>query len=131
MEPAPLATFGLLTDGEHKLLAYTLELPWLDNQRDVSCIPLGTYAATRRWSPKHRCDVFELQGVPGRSNIELHVGNTVSDTEGCILLGSGFGTIPTEAGDVKGIIRSKPAFDRFMSALEHVDEFELAVVAAP
>lgn len=82
-------TVGVLTvNGE--LHSYTLELPWRDNRRNVSCIPAGTYTCRPVVSPRFR-DVIEVCGVPGRSHILIHAGNTVIDTEGCILVGKSIG----------------------------------------
>lgn len=65
----------------------TLERPWLGNEHDASCIPCGEYRAMWYDSPS-KGRVLQLVNVPGRSMIELHVGNYVKDTEGCILVGS-------------------------------------------
>ena len=43
------ATHGeLLFNNEH--IAYTIELPWLENQKQISCIPEGEYNLRRRYS---------------------------------------------------------------------------------
>jgi hypothetical protein len=116
------ATFGILSDAENKQLAVTLELPWKLNAHNVSCVPAGTYDVHRRWSPKHKCEVFELAGVPDRGNIELHVGNVPADSLGCILLGTSFG---------EGSIRdSRRAFDRFMALMKDVNGFTLTILPA-
>ena len=79
----------------------TLELPWLDNQRNISCIPEGYYDVDFRTSakyPKH----FILNDVPGRSFILIHQANYVgsknpttgvSDLRGFIAVGSKYGDI--------------------------------------
>jgi hypothetical protein len=126
---SPFATYGLLTDAEHKQYAVTLELPWEHNQHDVSCIPAGTYHAVRRLSHlrggtgHHDYDVFELVDVPDRGAIELHIGNRIRDSRGCILLGSTFGTIDGE----HGILESVAAFKEFMRQMAGVDTFVLEV----
>ena len=48
------------------------------------------------FSPKFN-SVFLLHGVPDRSGILIHSGNTLRDTEGCILVGSSF--TPTGVSD--------------------------------
>ena len=84
------ATHGLcgLFDADGKMLQsfHTLELPWKQNQRNVSCIPEGSYLASREYHTK-KGHVFRLHNVEGRSGILIHVGNSLDDTEGCILLG--------------------------------------------
>lgn len=126
IEQNEFATYGQLTDDENRSLGVTLELPWRDNAHDVSCIPVGQYLAHRRYSPKHGYDVFELQSVPGRGNVEIHIGNLPRDSEGCILLGSNFGPINGE----HGVTGSTAAFARFMSAMRGVDSFTLVVIDA-
>ena len=83
---------------EHKDI-YTIELPWKDNARSVSCIPQGQYNCRPYSSAKYR-NVWTLLNVPDRSSILIHAGNFASevrlqagqhksDTEGCILVGMG------------------------------------------
>lgn len=123
LQRTAFATFGQLVDEEQTVICLTLELPWRDNEHDASCIPAGTYTAHRRHSPKHGYDLFELSGVPDRSNIELHIGNTTADTEGCILLGSNLGTVNGQPG----ITGSAAAFRRFMERMQGVDAFALTI----
>lgn len=82
----PDATLGELQTEAGERICYTLEEPWRDNKRRVSCIPPGTYP----WAPKpHRSQKrWILSGVPGRDGIEIHIGNSLLDTEGCILVGN-------------------------------------------
>ncbi len=117
------ATYGQLLDAEGKQIAVTLELPWRENRHGVSCIPAGVYPAHRRMSAKRKYELFELDTVPGRSNIEIHIGNLPSDSEGCILLGSAFGIL----GDKSGILRSGDAFRTFMGLLRDQNAFTLVV----
>jgi hypothetical protein len=67
----------------------TLELPWRENQRNVSRIPEGDYHVFPRFSQRHG-HAFWLQDVPGRQDILIHSGNTTADTQGCILVGEGW-----------------------------------------
>ena len=50
-------------------------------------IPEGTYELVFRYSPSFRCKMWYLKDVPGRSGIMIHSGNTLKDTNGCILVG--------------------------------------------
>ena len=78
------AKLGTLYYKKEKLCK-TLENPWLWNKKNVSCIPEGTYICER--SNEGRFKYWNILDVPDRSNIEIHQGNKVSDTEGCILFG--------------------------------------------
>lgn len=64
----------------------TLELPWKNNERRVSCIPAGIYHAKKHTSPKFK-ESFWLQDVPGRSEILIHIGNFTREILGCVLVG--------------------------------------------
>lgn len=65
---------------------HTLELPWLDNKQQVSCIPMGTYDVVKRYSQRFD-NHFHVRKVPNRSWILIHYGNYYRDTQGCILVG--------------------------------------------
>lgn len=78
-------TFGRLFDGA-RLICYTLEPPWMNNEQFVSCIPPGVYRAVWQKSPGHGW-CYGLLNVPGRTEILFHAGNYLRDTEGCILPG--------------------------------------------
>ena len=70
----------------------TLENPWLDNQRNISCIPEGQYKVRLRLPRESATrDYLHLlvQDVPNRDWILVHIGNYPSQTQGCILVGNG------------------------------------------
>ena len=70
----------------------TLELPYRDNQRSISCIPIGSYKVRLRPARQSATrDYLHLlvQEVKDRSYILFHKGNTAKDTRGCILVGQG------------------------------------------
>ena len=72
----------------------TLELPWMDNQKRISCIPEGEYDVIKHVSPKFG-ECFWILNVPERSEILLHdkvnfVGSKnprtkKSDILGCVI----------------------------------------------
>ena len=65
-------------DGEGLLFRCKgIELPWLNNQRNVSCIPEGEYNAIKELHPT-KGKVFRLLYVRGRSGILVHKGNFVA-----------------------------------------------------
>ena len=69
-----------------KFGCYTLELPDLGNQPNISCIPKGTYRLTKRTSEKHG-NHFMINDVNNRSYILIHSGNYSSQIQGCMLVG--------------------------------------------
>ncbi|MDR2644388.1 MAG: DUF5675 family protein, partial [Endomicrobium sp.] len=50
-------------------------------------IPAGTYKIALVWSNKFQRELPELLNVPKRAAIRIHRGNSVKDTQGCILVG--------------------------------------------
>ena len=85
------STIGeLFLNGER--ICDTLENPWQDNQRNISCIPEGVYPVRLRLPRESGTrDYLHLlvQEVPNRDWILFHRGNTAKDTSGCILVGLG------------------------------------------
>jgi hypothetical protein len=85
------STMGqLFLNGE--LFCDTLENVWKDNQRNISCIPAGTYKVRLRPARQSATrDYLHLlvQDVPNRDWILVHRGNSAKDTSGCILVGKG------------------------------------------
>ena len=70
----------------------TLENPYINNERNISCIPEGQYKVRLRLARESATrDYLHLlvQDVPNRSYILFHRGNTAKDTSGCILVGNG------------------------------------------
>lgn len=91
----PNSTIGELHGGG-KVWA-TLELPVKDGLPG-SAIPPGLYSVVLLPSPKFELSTDEwvmqyagaiphILGIPHRSNILIHFGNTPHDTEGCVLVG--------------------------------------------
>ena len=80
----------LFLNGER--MCDTLENPWKDNQRNISCIPEGEYKVRLRLpreSATRNYIHLLVQDVPNRDWILFHRGNTSKDTRGCILVGLG------------------------------------------
>ena len=79
----PLGTNGeLYLDG--RLLCYTIELPWIDNIKEVSCIPEGRYQLVKMYTKKFGMH-YMVSNVPGRSDIFIHPANyAMRELEGCI-----------------------------------------------
>ena len=118
----PRATFGVLLDGGLPFCV-TVERPWKNNERGVSCIPAGTYVCRRVNSPKFG-DTFEVTEVPNRSSILFHKGNVAEDSHGCIVLGEQFESLL----GVPAVLASGKAFKEFLERTSTVDEFDLTIV---
>ena len=67
-----------------RFVCFCIERPWLDNERNVSCIPEGMYALDWRNSPKFGKRLHVLD-VPDRSHILIHVGNAQDESLGCLM----------------------------------------------
>ena len=114
------SVFGVLFVAE-KLSFTTLEPPWLDNEKNKSCIPVNIYRCKRVDSPKFGL-TYEVIDVPDRENILCgHVGNFVSNTQGCILIASGF--MPNQ----KGISDSEKAVSLFRQIVKAYDSAILTI----
>jgi hypothetical protein len=85
------STIGeLFINGER--ICDTLENSWQDNQRNISCIPQGSYKVRLRLPRESASrDYLHLlvQDVLDRDWILFHRGNYPKDTSGCILVGLG------------------------------------------
>jgi Family of unknown function (DUF5675) len=73
------------------ITSYSLERPWVDNLQNISSIPAGTYKGSLRYDHTDHWRI-ELVGVPGRTNVQIHIGNQPDQTKGCILIGKKLGS---------------------------------------
>lgn len=130
--PSVHGTFGVMQVGN--FVFFTLEEEWKNNQVNESCIPADTYEI--RLTKYHRGGfmTYEVMNVPGRSSIKFHPGNTEEDTQGCILLGMRLGVFIVNRDEETGkrsrklaVLKSKIAFDRFMSSMGGVERAQLEV----
>ena len=102
----------------------TLELPYLNNKKNISCIPPGEYFVRKHDSPMFG-KVFHVFEVPGRSEILIHKGNySSSDTEGCILVGKEF--IDINLDGTTDISSSTQTMQNMLSSLP--EEFKMIII---
>ena len=111
-------TFGYLRFND--LEFSTVERPWLNNERNISCIPAGTYIC-RRYSSDKFPNTFEVCDVPGRSHILFHVANFQHEVEGCIGIAKG----RDACGEM--ITSSRQGFNEFIEELKYIAKFELTI----
>lgn len=114
-------TFGEIRLPSGKIIS-TLELPWKNNQRQISCIPAAVYQCGVVNSPKFG-RVYQVKNVPNRSHILIHAGNWVKDTSGCILVGmSNNGTRLFESRKALALLMDELKWQSFR--LEIVESYE-------
>lgn len=69
---------------EGRKICSTIELPWKENQRRISCIPEGRYALSQRYSVRFGQHLL-VKDVPDRSYILIHAyNNALKESKGCI-----------------------------------------------
>lgn len=115
-------TFGLLEvrRGRSMLVLATVELPWRDNEQQISCIPAGKYDVTYTHSPAKHRKLYRVLNVENRDGILIHAGNWAGDVDkgfksnvqGCILVGMDM---------VK--LDGQDAVDKSQAALKLLDDF--------
>lgn len=120
LKSGPYGTFGVLL-GKQKMEA---EHPFCVTLEPIVPIPAGTYLCKVYQSPKFEHGVYLLEDVPGHKDIEIHIGNSLKDTTGCILLGDHFGTL---VSGEPAVLKSEQTFWYFMRKLRG-DDLTLIVV---
>lgn len=106
-----------------------LELPWRDNQRNISCIPDGEYKCSYIKSNRFGY-CYWVQNVPDRSGILFHAGNVAGDRDkgyrtdslGCLLVGSYSGNLWGQTA----VLGSRKAKNKFLEYFQG-DPFILTV----
>lgn len=105
------------------LVLSTIELPWLSNARNISCIPEGTYPYEVKYSNRWKRDVIWINDVPQRTAIQMHVGNEIRHTMGCLLVGmTGKAGSDSIAPEVQ---RSKEALEALLKVIPKKGEIEI------
>jgi hypothetical protein len=114
-------TFGVVLD-DNIPFCVSCELPFKDNQKNISSIPSGYFEAMRVDSPRFG-NTFEVKGgsLGDRTHILFHKGNSIKDSRGCILLAEGY-------GQKDHVERSRDAFNEFMKRTEGCDYFILRII---
>ena len=121
-------TEGILLAGDFN--CKTLELPWRENARQISCIPPGEYNVEVRLSNKYG-RIYWVREVPDRTYILIHSGNYAGDTSkgfkthvmGCILLGKYHGYL---AGQ-RAVLNSRLTVRNFMREMDY-ENFTLQIL---
>ena len=123
----PEGTQGVL-EWNGTIVCYTIELPWLQNQRQISCIPEGEYVLVKRFSSKFQWHLH-LRSVPGRDLILIHPANDAKkELLGCIA------PVSQHSGIGKGCF-SRKAFEKLKvlvyPVLERNEEVKISIQSNP
>ena len=84
--------------------------------------PDGDYICERYQSPRHG-EVWLIRDVPNFTMIEIHAGNDIHDTLGCILVGQYFDKLRGN----RAILNSGATFTKFMEVTRQAGKLELTV----
>ena len=106
---------ALDANGQELFRCVTLELPWRENARRISCIPPGRYTLRPRYSEKYRHHLHVLD-VPNRDWILIHEANYVHQLQGCIAIGRTVADI--NADGTLDITSSKLTKNRLMEFID-------------
>lgn len=91
-----VGTFGVVAVPYYKWSGFCGELPWRDNEQNVSCVLDGVYKCVWEYSNRFKRFMYELKDVPYRTECKLHSFNYCGDkslglkseTEGCLAFGN-------------------------------------------
>lgn len=103
----------------------TLELPWRDNQSNISCVPIGEYKCVLEYSDRFERDLWELKDVPNRSECKFHSANYFKQLNGCIALGDSFKDI--DGDGYKDVTNSVETMRKFHNVLNFLKEIQLII----
>lgn len=102
-------------EGKPIFTAISLERGWRDNQRNVSCVPLGEYLLVLEYSPRFKQNLWELKEVPNRSECKFHAANYWRQLNGCIALG--LKLVDIDGDGYNDVTNSRYAMDAFHEAM--------------
>ena len=114
-------TFGILKI-DKELFCLTLEPRDEENATMISSIPPQQYWCERYGSNKYP-DTWQIINIPGRDKVLFHAGNTVADTQGCILLAQHLGKLREN----RAVLNSGTTFRKFMDVTRPVSKLHLTV----
>lgn len=104
-------TDGKMYDDQNKAICFTLELPNLNNQPEVSCIPEGQFSFHKFFSSTLGW-VYRLDNVPNRSLIDIHKANVCPELRGCIAVGLAQGTLDVKGKTYPAVLQSAEALQK-------------------
>tara|TARA_R110000850_G_scaffold207734_1_gene333889 strand:+ start:160 stop:570 length:411 start_codon:yes stop_codon:yes gene_type:complete len=124
-ENQTLGECAITKNGKDIFLSKSLERADNNNQRNISCIPSGEYLCVLEYSNRFDCDLWEIKGVPNRSECKFHSANYWHDLNGCIALGTKYMDIDNDG--FRDVLNSKNTIKKFHKVLEGLKEVQLIV----
>lgn len=94
--------------------------------QDKTAIPRGTYNVAITFSNRFQKDMPLVMDVPGFSGIRIHPGNTVENTDGCILVGADDGNWQ-DAWLGSSLIAYNRLFPKIKAAIDAGEEVTLTI----
>tara|TARA_R110000851_G_scaffold61562_1_gene141753 strand:+ start:126 stop:536 length:411 start_codon:yes stop_codon:yes gene_type:complete len=116
----------VITEDDQELFSSkSLERADNNNQRMVSCIPEGEYKCVLEYSARFKTDLWEIKGVPNRSECKFHSANYWHQINGCIALGDRLVDIDNDG--FRDVLNSKNTMKKFHKVLEGLTEIQLII----
>jgi len=109
--------------------ALSLERGWMNNQKNVSCIPAGVYTVKLEYSNKFKQKLWEIKGVPNRSECKFHSANYWYQLNGCVSLGLRYKLLNND--NYRDVTNSKDTMKAFHTALKNYSEAILIITTEP
>jgi hypothetical protein len=93
----------------------SLERGWRNNEKNISCIPTGVYEVHLEYSPLFQQLLWEIKGVPGRSECKFHSANYWNELNGCISPGLRYKKLNND--EYRDVTNSRASLSAFHKAL--------------
>jgi len=124
-EKQVLGDCAITDNGKSLFEAKSLERADNNNQRNISCIPSGEYLCVLEYSARFDCDLWEIKGVPNRSECKFHSANFWHSLNGCIALGTSYADIDKDS--FRDVLNSKNTMKEFHKMLYGLTEVPLII----
>ncbi len=113
-----LGTCSVIDENDNPVFsAISLERGWLGNERNISCVPTGTYKVKHEYSFKFKTHLWELKDVPNRSECKFHSANFWFQLNGCIALGDTLRDINKDG--YRDVLNSSKTMAKFHEVLKN------------
>lgn len=120
-------TLSVLNDQNIPIfISVCIERGYRNNQRNISNVPSGIYDLVFEYSPKFKTNLWELKGVPGRSECKIHSSNYWYQLNGCISVGSYLTNLNKDS--YLDLAASKRALNDFHRVMSGIDKTTIQII---